>query len=66
MSAICPTCGSKLSCGCQLRTASNGIKVCSLCISKYENQLANTRKSQIPTSPSQVSIKYIPPNTRPK
>jgi len=35
----CPSCGTQLSCGCQLRTASNGTKVCSTCITNYEQQL---------------------------
>lgn len=35
----CPNCGNAISCGCQLRTASNGKKVCATCISLYEQQL---------------------------
>lgn len=39
MSAICPTCKSTLSCGCQKRVASNGVQVCTLCIAKYEKEI---------------------------
>jgi hypothetical protein len=39
MSANCPTCKSSLNCGCQLRTASNGVRVCTLCVGKYEAAL---------------------------
>lgn len=35
----CTNCGSKLSCGCQKRKASDGKQVCSNCISKYELNL---------------------------
>jgi hypothetical protein len=35
----CQNCGSKLSCGCQKRVASDGKEVCSTCAANYENQL---------------------------
>ena len=35
----CTNCGHKLSCGCQQRTASDGKKVCSNCLSAYEANL---------------------------
>lgn len=37
--STCPNCKSKLTCGCQKRTASNGTSVCSTCISSYEASL---------------------------
>jgi hypothetical protein len=37
--STCPNCKSKLTCGCQKRTASNGTSVCSTCISQYEASL---------------------------
>lgn len=37
----CQNCGTEITCGCQDRTASNGIKVCSNCISFYEQQILN-------------------------
>ena len=37
----CPTCSSKISCGCQLKTASNGTRVCNYCITAYEEKLKN-------------------------
>jgi transcription elongation factor Elf1 len=35
----CPNCGTQLSCGCQVRTASNGTRVCTSCMARYEEQL---------------------------
>lgn len=32
----CPNCGTKLSCGCQQKVATDGKAVCSICITKYE------------------------------
>ena len=42
----CPNCGSQITCGCQDRTASNGVKVCSTCVSLYEQQLVNAAIEQ--------------------
>lgn len=65
MSAICPTCNSKLSCGCQKRTASNGAQVCTLCITKYEAELAAKKNQQANNNnaPSNVQATYQPPRT---
>lgn len=46
----CPNCGAPVSCTCKLRTASDGKKVCTSCIIKYEADL-NLIKN-IPQSPS--------------
>lgn len=38
----CPNCGTAITCSCQSRTATDGAKVCSKCITSYEvnkNQL---------------------------
>jgi len=35
----CPNCNTKLSCGCQKKTASDGKAVCSSCVTAYENKL---------------------------
>ena len=35
----CSNCGTKLTCGCQQRTASNGKMVCTNCVAAYENSL---------------------------
>jgi transcription elongation factor Elf1 len=37
--STCPNCNKKLSCGCQMRTASNGRKVCTNCSTSYERSL---------------------------
>lgn len=42
--AICPNCKSKLSCGCQKRTASDGKQVCSNCMSSYQMNLLKNKK----------------------
>ena len=60
MSAICPTCKSSLSCGCQRRVASNGTPVCTLCMSKYEAGLL-AKKTVPSTAPSNVGVVYSPP-----
>jgi len=41
--AKCPNCGAVMNCSCQLRTASNGVMVCSQCVSKYEKELATKK-----------------------
>lgn len=38
--AQCNNCKTTLSCGCQNRTASNGVQVCSNCLTQYEQQIA--------------------------
>ena len=38
----CSNCNSRLSCGCQKRTASDGKSCCTSCISAYEQKLNNT------------------------
>lgn len=35
----CQNCGSRLSCGCQKKTASDGKQVCANCIDSYEQKL---------------------------
>lgn len=41
--AECPNCKSKLSCSCKLRTASDGKKVCTSCITTYEQNLKSKK-----------------------
>lgn len=38
----CPNCNTRLSCGCQKRTASDGRQVCSSCIQSYEARIKKT------------------------
>ena len=61
MSSICQNCRTKLSCGCQKRTASNGTSVCSTCLNSYElsiNKLykATPNPSTKDTAPSNVHV----------
>lgn len=37
--STCLNCKTKITCGCQKRTASNGQKVCSSCLANYETKL---------------------------
>lgn len=37
--SVCPNCSSKITCGCQRRTASDGKSVCSNCVALYEKKL---------------------------
>lgn len=65
MNAVCPTCKSTLSCGCQKRKASNGAVVCTMCQAKYEQDLKtkqNIHKPPGASSPTNVTATYIPPN----
>lgn len=41
----CPNCNSQITCGCQVRVASNGTKVCSSCITNYEKTLADLNQA---------------------
>lgn len=57
---ICLNCKSKMSCGCQKRTASDGASVCSTCIAGYENALKRGKKD----NPQNIQITkavYTPP-----
>jgi hypothetical protein len=42
----CNNCGSQITCGCQKRTASNGVEMCSSCIVQYEAQLVEDIKER--------------------
>ena len=41
MKPTCPNCGTMITCGCQIRTASDGNKVCNSCITSYEIKITN-------------------------
>ena len=47
----CSNCNQKLSCGCQRRNASNGVQVCSNCLSSYESQIQATNQSSVIIEP---------------
>lgn len=42
----CPNCGTRLTCGCQKKTASDGKQVCSNCLAAYERQLTLLKNSK--------------------
>ena len=43
----CSNCNQTLSCGCQRRNASNGVQVCSNCLSSYESQIKVNSKPSV-------------------
>lgn len=49
MATTCPNCKTRLSCGCQTRKASDGAKVCTTCIGKYEASLTLTKQKIQPS-----------------
>ena len=42
--ANCPNCKTKMSCGCQKRTAKDGKVVCSTCVNAYNQKLTVNQK----------------------
>lgn len=52
--STCTNCNTKMSCGCQKRTASNGAAVCSTCISQYEASLR--LKASTPSSGTATAV----------
>lgn len=57
----CSNCNSRLSCTCEQRTASDGKKVCSNCLSSYEHALqqlktASSTNNLQQTYPSNTSL----------
>jgi len=61
MSAICPNCQARLSCGCQKRTASNGAQVCSTCLASYETGLRTKAVPVKGNAPTNVKVLYHGP-----
>jgi hypothetical protein len=49
----CQFCQTKITCGCQERTASDGTKVCQSCIARYENLLLVQQNNQANLSNTQ-------------
>lgn len=41
--AKCANCGANMSCGCQKRTASNGVIACSTCINTLETTIKKSK-----------------------
>jgi hypothetical protein len=48
MATTCPNCKTRLSCGCQMRKATDGNKVCTTCIGKYEAKLKISKAPKTP------------------
>ncbi len=76
MSAICPNCKARLSCGCQLKVASDKARVCTQCISAYESALARKKVRSVEstrtevinnvtnTTPTNMKVMYNPPSKK--
>jgi len=58
----CVNCKSQLSCGCQQRIAADGKKVCSNCVTKYNNSVKSTGQQPAATSPATPVINSIKVN----
>jgi hypothetical protein len=58
--SACLNCGTKLSCGCQKRTASDGKSVCGTCLAGYESNLKKLGTTS-PTAPTNVNVFYKKP-----
>jgi hypothetical protein len=41
----CPNCNSQITCGCQVRVATDGSKVCTNCVTFYEKTLADLKQA---------------------
>jgi hypothetical protein len=59
----CANCGSKMTCSCQQRTASDGKSVCSNCVTAYEASLRpNATKENKPEYIWDIPKHYYPKN----
>jgi transcription elongation factor Elf1 len=47
--STCPNCKKLITCGCQLKTASNNTKVCTNCIANYEAKIREWKLATIVT-----------------
>ena len=45
----CSNCNQSITCGCQRRNASNGVQVCSNCLTSYESQIQANNQSSVVT-----------------
>lgn len=63
MSSSCPSCGARLKCSCELRSASNGTRCCTSCIGRVEADIAAKKNQQPKTAnaPTNVQAIYQPP-----
>jgi len=43
----CSNCKQSITCGCQRRNASNGVQVCTNCLSSYESQIQVTNRPSV-------------------
>lgn len=50
----CPNCQSKITCGCQKRTATDGKQTCSNCVAAYNYKLKIQQK---PANPDDITLK---------
>jgi hypothetical protein len=60
----CLNCGTKLSCGCQKRVATDGKNACSICLPAYETKVkaAKVAGTSVPNTPPNKNIIYQKPS----
>jgi len=62
MSAICPNCGTSLSCSCKLRTASDGNQCCTKCLEQYEKGPKKPQQAKkVQEKPTYLKIRHFHP-----
>ena len=54
----CPTCGARMSCGCQRRQASNGAGACSSCVGALEEKIKVKKLAIAETTPTTIQPKW--------
>jgi len=59
----CGNCKSLLSCGCKVRSATDGTSCCTACVADYNARLQNG-KAQEPHSPNNPRVKVIYDNPK--
>jgi len=55
----CPNCKKQLSCGCQLKRASDGKQVCTTCMPAYEAKIKGLKNNpQTPIQPNTAKATF--------
>ncbi len=44
--SVCPNCGSKITCGCQKRRATDGTPCCAKCVAGVNCKIARAKRNQ--------------------
>ena len=62
--SICNNCKSRLSCGCQKRSAKDGKDCCHSCVHGYNATIQIKQQANINTTPSNITTVYKGPGTQ--